>query len=211
MSHFEDPYINFGKSEIWQELVDPELQKWINSLPPEESKQLQSDVVEAIASSLERANELPPNQAGQTEALLGKYNFILHKFCLGALKITYSVIKEIVKAKTGSIHIDPKEGASFLKAVWDVYGSIETPNTDEWAIIEVIEIFNFRKDGRILTEPGPTVKEIENELEKKGLRYDNLPTKLVDMRNRTILSEDTVDGKTYYQIKYVSEMINGDN
>jgi hypothetical protein len=209
MPHFEDPYISFDKTEIWQQLDDPELQKWVNSLPPEESQHLRSTIVEAIATSLERANKLAPNQAGQTEALAGKYNFVIHKFCWGALKITYSVITQILKAQAGAIDIDLKKGATFFKAVWDVYGSIETPNTDEWAIIEVIEVFNFRKGGRILTEPGPTTNEIEKELEKKGLVYDDLATKLVEMEKRTILHKESIDGRTCYQIRYVSELITG--
>jgi hypothetical protein len=211
MPHFEDPFEGFDKSDIWHELDDKELQKLVNSLSPEEGQQLRSAIVEAIAASLEQANKLPVNQTSQTEALGGKYNFVVHKFCWGALRATYAVIKQVLKVKAGAVGMDLnlKEGVGFVKAVRDVYSSIETPCADEWAIIEVIEIFNFRRGDRILTEPGPTINQIEAELAQKGLRYDDLPTRIVEMEKRTILRKESIDGKTYYQIRYVSELIVG--
>lgn len=211
MAHFEDPYISFSREELPQQLEDTELWKYLNSLqaPREEIQRLQGEIVEAVAGSLERASQLPANQAGRTEDLAGKHNFVLHKFCWGALKLTYSVITQVLKAKAGDSSVNPKEAGGLLKAAWEVYGSVETPNTDEWAIIEAVETFNFRLGHNILREPGPTIKDIEKELAKKGLLYDDLATKLLDMEKRTILSKIPVDGKTYYQIRYLSEWITG--
>jgi hypothetical protein len=89
MVRVDNPYIFFNPDDIMQLLADEEVWKNLEAaqLTPEDVRDLRARLVEAIAESCERATELPVNQAGEPAALAGQYNFVLHKFSPGPLRL----------------------------------------------------------------------------------------------------------------------------
>ena len=212
MASEENPYIFFNPDEITQLLADEEV--WENlaslKLPPDDTSQLREQLLEEVASACMSATQLPVNQPGETSAIAGKYNFVLHKFCWGTLKMGYALLALIIRAKSGAASSGGKDALGLATSAKDVYDSVKKLNTDEWAIIEAIETLLFRTGHNILRAPGPTLEEIRRELEARGLEYDDLSGNLAAMKEFTILDTDLIDGKTYYHIKYVRDWINGE-
>lgn len=208
----ENPYIFFNRDELTQLLADEEV--WENlaalKLPPDSNSQLHEQLLKEVAEACASATLLPVNQPGETAALAGKHNFVLHKFCWGTLKMGYALLGLIAKVKSSAVSPGGEDALGLAGSAKEVYNSVQKLDTDEWAIVEAIETLLFRTGYNILKAPGPTLEEIRRELEERGLEYDDLGAKLLDMRERTILNTEQIDGKTYYQIKYVRDWITGD-
>lgn len=195
----EEPFIISDKETLIKILTDNENTKREYAITDEVKNNLEE--------ILEAANVSEINQSGTISHIdrKGRFNIKLHKVLYSILKTGFALIL----LNTGHTSPGMKDNLGALKGLKDLFTSMRKLTFDEWHVIEVIQSFAFKHARFTLVAPGPTLQEIESELEKRGMSQDNLKSLLDEMVKDKILDALTVDSITYYQAMYLSEVLHG--